>query len=197
MPKLELPVNHWLTKTQVAEALKVSEKSVERYATHNRLQRRYVPRPGQRAMPLYNPADVERIYQELYGVTQFILPPVEVQDGPPQSRAKAAAQRARDGSSVTALATAAPMAMLAEAFLRKMSESAELARVWMPLSDATQVSGLPRWYLEQAIADARLPAHDVSRLGSAQRRWRVRRADLESLALPATSSPAKRMKAAS
>lgn len=196
MPQPDPLLNDWLTKEQVAEALKVSGKSVERYATQGRVQRRHVPKKGQRPMPLYNPADVERIHGELYGISAFVIPPAPPQPegGPANTRAMAAAQRAREGIMSQAVA---PLAMLAEAFTRKQGDQpGSPARLWMPLADAAKLSGLPRWYLEGAIADGRLVAHDVSHSKSQKRRWRVRRADLETLAIPLATAPAKRMKAA-
>jgi hypothetical protein len=189
-PKGPMPAKpdaiEWLTKKQAAEVLKVSEKSIERYATQKRIQYRYVPQSGRRPQPLYNAADVERLRQELYGISPFVIPKTKIENrngGPTQMRTRAATKRAREAATAIAISPAAPMALLGDMLGRKFIEFSSAApdRIWIPLGDAAELCGLPRWYLEQAIRDGRLPAHDVSRAGSPKRRWRVRKADLEAL----------------
>jgi hypothetical protein len=167
-PQSETPdFTNWLTKEQAAETLKVSTKSVERYATQGKLQRKYVPKEGQRPMPLFNPDDVQRLSAELCGVSPFVLKGAEIERIP----------AAREQSAVPAKLGEVALKLMEKALLNSGDSP-----IWIPLKDAAKASGLPKWYLETAIATGKLPAHNIARQNSRQRRLRVRRADLEALA---------------
>ena len=51
----------WLTKTQAATFLRVSEKTIERLATKGDVRRATRKRPGVRPLPVYDPDDLQKI----------------------------------------------------------------------------------------------------------------------------------------
>lgn len=66
----------WYTKTQVAEILAVSTKTVEKLAGDGKLQQQTVPRHGKPPIVVFHPADVERERQARNPDGQlFVVPP--------------------------------------------------------------------------------------------------------------------------
>ena len=65
---------HWKTQTEAATMLECSEKTISRYATQNKIQRALRRVPGRKPMPVFNPADIERIRGETVEVKPFAEP---------------------------------------------------------------------------------------------------------------------------
>ena len=55
------PLNDWLTKTQAAVFLQVSEKTIERLASKGDVRRATRKRPGVRPLPVYDPDDLQKV----------------------------------------------------------------------------------------------------------------------------------------
>lgn len=66
----------WYTKTQVAQMLAVSTKTVEKLAGDGKLQQQTVPRQGRPPIVVFHPGDVERERQARNPDGQlFVVPP--------------------------------------------------------------------------------------------------------------------------
>src|SRR5215831_5663548 len=61
---MSITLDNWLTKSQAAQELGVSEKTIDRMTAAQRLEKRDYKQPGKSAIVLINRADVERIKAE-------------------------------------------------------------------------------------------------------------------------------------
>lgn len=158
----------WLTKHQAAEALGISTKWVEKLAKEGRLQQA-LWRPNRRGHPcvVYHPEDVERERLRRAGdPAPFVVAGDEV-PLPPNGNGHALVPAAAPVEDV--------LRSLIAAVVRAASESsANSQKLFLTLTEAAQVSGLPRSYLRRLIRDGELEATPT-------RPQRVRRRDLEKL----------------
>lgn len=168
----------WLTKQQVADAIGVSTKTVEKLADQKKLQQAYWRRPETGAkIVVYHPADVDRIRKERNPDAQpFVVPPV------------AAAAAAGAGQSTTADLARVPAGNVVERLFHALANSAESGsqnsqthqvrvaeRLFLKIPEASAYSGLPQAHLRTLIGEGKLTA---LKTGAG---WRIRRTDLEKL----------------
>jgi len=64
----------WLTKTEVAQLLGVTERTVDRYVGDGQINRAYRRVPGRREMPVFHPGDVDRIRTATVEMQPFVMP---------------------------------------------------------------------------------------------------------------------------
>lgn len=168
-------LSSWLTKRQAAEALEVSEKSIERYVKAKRLKSRMRRAPGQRPVVVYDPESIQsmkanRDQDELYeDVT-----PVEEVVGDAKALVKSTRHPAAPALQMPTNLPAALAALLAGLETGKTSVSIE-RRVFLTLTEAAHFSGLPASLLRQLISSGKLQA---MKTGAG---WRIPRSALELL----------------
>ena len=146
-------LNDWLTKTQAAAFLKISEKTIERLAAKGDLRRATRKRDGIRPLPVYNPDDLEQIRQSQ-------TPRVEIvpQAEPPQQQ--------------PALVPRADLPSLLKNLFP--SDPPLRDKLFLTIKEAARFAGLPQATIRRLIRSAALPA--VKAGG-----WRIKRSDLEAL----------------
>ena len=146
----------WLTKNQVAVALEVVGKTVERMARRGELRQVWRQRGGRRPLAIYNPDDVAKVKARLAS-GDSIPSPV----GPLCAEPKGVWRRT------------APA---------KMPSCPVHVKLYLDTWEAAAYSGLPRAFLEQLIKDGALDVHIVG-VNSRGQRKRIKRSDLEHLHL--------------
>lgn len=189
-----------MTRSEVAEALGVSEKTVARYVTAGRLSARYVRGKTGQQLEIAE-ADVERLKTEIE--TPIAVPTVAATAlaAPPETleiseRSKVSASEQKHSASLARLNDERPMdaptpsltlsalARIVRAVMeedepgqaRSSKDKAEVAienKLLLSLDEAVALSGVPRAQLNAARRDGRLKAR---RMG---RGYKVRREDLE------------------
>lgn len=157
-------LSHWLTKTQAAEALGVSTKTIEKLAEGGTIQKQTWRRPGKPAIAIYHPNDIQRErIKRNPDAEPFVLP----QDDVPPPRASTALVKSQ----------ASPEAFMAAFMesLRRPEEEIRLSeRHYLTVKQASKLTGLTESYLMRKIKASELPAiKDVS--------WKIKRSDLEKL----------------
>ena len=149
-------LNDWLTKTQAAAFLQVSEKTIERLASKGDLHRATRKRQGARPLPVYDPDDLQKVKD-----SQTTTPAVVPEAAPTQT--KALAPRLDFPS-----------------FLQALSETPRDVplqdKLFLNLKEAARYSGLPLSLIRRLIKENKLPAIKAGG-------WRIKRADLEQLDL--------------
>ena len=146
-------LDDWLTKTQAAAFLTISEKTIERLCAKRELRRESRKRSGVRPLVVYHPDDLQRIKDSQ-------TPRVEIMaqaDPQPQS-------------------ALVPRADLLPSLLQNLFPSDPPLRdkLYLTVTEAASFAGLPKNTIRRLIRSAALPA--VKAGG-----WRIRRSDLESL----------------
>ena len=144
----------WLTKTQAAAFLKISEKTIERLAAKGELRRESRKRPGVRPLVVYHPDDLQQIKDSQ-------IPHVEImaQADPQQQSALV------------------PRADLLPSLLQTLFPSDNLPlrdKLFFTLKEAARFAGLPQATIRRLIHAAKLPA--VKAGG-----WRIKRSDLDNI----------------
>ena len=173
----------WLTKTQVAEILAVSERTVTSMSTGDnpKIQTTAQPRPGKAPLNLYHPGDVERLRQERNTDKPFLMP---FQEDVEASR------------NLPAIAESVGQVLAQPATLRIML--LEMADAMRPrrgpqfynTDQAARLLGLPKSQIERSRKSGRLPSRF---LGG---RWFYRREDLETFEPEWETPPVRKVKAA-
>lgn len=175
----------WLTTSQTAAALKVTERTVARLVQRGKLHPKKVRIPGRQDTPLFDPAEIAT-YLGTDEPEQFALEP--------KKAALPVAVPAPPPATADAGQLAAFLAMLADQITARISQtvSGQLAerdtrvpisqRLYLTLAEASAYTGLPRGYLQQLIDAGQLRAVEVGKSGKGTRR-RVARADLDALQL--------------
>ena len=150
-------LDDWKTKGEAAELLGCSEKTVERYAKQNRIQKVLRRNPGRKAMPVFHPGDIETLRAEAVRLKAF---PVD------RTTTQALALPARQGA----------VEMLVNLMADRVSPPATAARhkLFLTLAEAADYSGMSQGWLRQKIRAGALPAIKT-------RGWKIRRSDLEEL----------------
>jgi hypothetical protein len=169
-------VADWLTKSQAAELIGVSTKTIEAWAQAKKLQQAARPQAHGPALAVYHPEDVARLASERRTApAAFVLP--------------AGSDVARgNGAGLSQLRDTGPAgAELLREFLSALvhavgatsqnpenatSESSQ--KSFVTIAEASAITGLTQAYLRRCIATGGLKAiRDVG--------WRIRRKDLEAL----------------
>lgn len=164
----------WLTKAEVAQALGVDERTVERRARRGVLTSRM--RPGFPTM--YNPADVAKVAAAGHTVHRAAIAPADGNGNGHDPR--------------TALERAA-FVTSGDQFLGPALRFLERLTALLPDGPTrpTGPTGPPFLTLDEAAAESHLPAHELRRFirekklvpvcGRSARTWRIRRRDLKRL----------------
>ena len=148
-------LNDWLTKTQAAAFLQVSEKTIERLATKGDVRRATRKRAGVRPLPVYDPRDLEKVKDSQTAQVEVV------------PRAEA--------SQPTALAPHVDL----PSFLQALFPATDIPlrdKLFLNIKEAARYAGLPQSTIRRLIHAGKIPA--VKAGG-----WRIKRSDLEQLDL--------------
>ena len=149
-------LNDWLTKTQAAAFLRVSEKTIERLATKGDVRRATRKRPGVRPLPVYDPADLQKIKDSQ-------TPQVEIVHHAEATPPLGLAPRVDLPSFLQALIPPQPDTLLRD-------------KLFLTIKEAARYSGLPQSTIRRLIRAEKLPAVKVGG-------WRIKRSALEQVDL--------------
>jgi hypothetical protein len=147
----------WITKTEAAQTLGVSEKSIERMTTRGKLESAMRHQDGRRSCVVYNPADVAAMRAKLAAITKTEVLPKRVEAPAPT-----------------------PAPTLAPSLAETLAHMATLAREHRPTSyvspqDAVRITGLSVATIADQAAAGAIKTMPYGR------GVRYRRADLEAL----------------
>ena len=150
---MDTHLEDWLTKTQAAAFLKISEKTIERLAAKGELRRESRKRSGVRPLVVYHPDDLQQIKDSQ-------TPRVEIMaqaDPQPQP-------------------ALVPRADLLPSLLQNLfpSDLPLRDKLFLTVKEAARFAGLPQATIRRLIHATALPA--VKAGG-----WRIKRSDLENL----------------
>jgi len=148
----------WPTLEEVVQRTGLSERTLHRLIAKNKVRREYRRLVGRKPVSIIDPESVAALAQPLLHPLPETLPTVT----PPPAIPPAALPQP-DLSALSALL--AGLGITGVPLDKK---------IYLTLSEAVQLSGLPRTHLRRCIADGSLPA---KKLGG----WRIRRSDLEAL----------------
>ena len=149
------PLKDWLTKTEAAAFLRVSEKTVERLATKGDVRRTTRKRHGVRPLPVYNPDDLQKVKDSQTAQVQVV----------PQAEA----------GQTQALAPRVDL----PSFLQSLVNGADVPlrdKLFLSVKEATRFSGLPESTIRRLLRSGKLP-------GVKTGGWRIKRSDLEQVDL--------------
>ena len=149
----EDPLNDWLTKTEAAAFLRVSEKTIERLAAKGDVRRATRKRAGLRPLPVYDPRGLEKLKD-----SQTIEAVVVPQD---------------HGNPTQALAPRPDLSSFLEALLPAKGVPLQ-DKLFLNVKEAALYSGLPQATIRRLIHSGDLPA---AKAGG----WRIQRSDLKQL----------------
>jgi excisionase family DNA binding protein len=159
-----------MTKDEVAELLEVSTRQVERFTSAGRLSVTY-ERGTTRKVPVYVRSDVERLKDEIENTTHArpaFVPAESQQTGIATISDRGASQLSE---LVAILRDAADSSRQREDQPASITDLAH--KLTLSLMEASQLSGLSRNHLRQAIEEKKLKARIIGR------GWRVKREDLD------------------
>ena len=146
----------WLTKTQAATFLRVSEKTIERLATKGDVRRATRKRPGVRPLPVYDPAALQKIKDSQTPHVE-IIPHAEAT--PPLG-----------------LAPRVDLPSFLQALLPPQPDTLLRDKLFLTIKEAARYSGLPQSTIRRLIRAEKLPAVKVGG-------WRIKRSALEQVDL--------------
>lgn len=149
-----LDFSTWLTKTQAAEAIGVSTKTIEQFAKDGKIQQA-AWRPHNRGAEkaVYQPDDVARIASERKpGLAAFVLPAGVTPPVNGNGHQALAVSRNRDNSPAIAI-DLSPLASLA-AVLQTLADRAPVSentseKLFLTIPEAAAVSGLSQAHLRR------------------------------------------------
>ncbi len=150
----------WVTKQQAAAALGVTTKTIERLAQEKKIQQgRWQAPGGGPVRAVYHPDDIDRLARQRQQPAPgpFVIP----------AEPEALVERAAPPDEMLRLLWAAALRAVTE-----MSQTSET--LFVTIEQAALVAGVSRAYLRRAIQAGTLPAVK-------DRRWRIRRRDLQTL----------------
>jgi len=159
-----------MTKDEVAELLEVSTRQVERFTSAGRLSATY-ERGTTRKVPVYVRSEVERLKGEIENTTHArpaFVPAESQQTGIATISDRGASQLSE---LVAILRDAADSSRQREDQPASITDLAH--KLTLSLMEASQLSGLSRGHLRQAIGEKKLKARIIGR------GWRVKREDLD------------------
>ena len=150
----------WQTKAEAVALLGISERTIERMVQAGRIHQVYKHVPGRRPIAVLNPKDIGKVKAET--IKPVPVPVVhEDTDGASRDLVPLSPQNAASHL-LTALASVTPQRVPVT------------SKVYLPLKEASEYSGLPAAYLRRLIGEGTLPALKTGG-------YRIRRADLEKL----------------
>lgn len=171
----------WLTKKQAADALEVSTKTVEKFASDKLLEFVMTKNPETGATIVkYHPRDVRKLRKErMPDAAPFVLPPdgtvkILKADDSPAALMELPAAPGIGAALVKTLAEGMTRAT-AQMFERQANAVPLHRRLYLTRAEAAQYSGLPLSEIMLRIKSQELPAIRTGR------GWRIRRRDLERL----------------
>ena len=143
----------WLTKTEVAGILRISERSVQNLASEGKLQSRPQSREGKAPIVVYHPSDVERVRAERQAQMVFVMPPDSASPASGQSLATAAANQGKNLEVLEAFM---------EAVSEKLLKPSELAhKRYLTMAEAIVYTGCGRSHIQ-----ARCKPHPIGPRGA-------------------------------
>jgi len=156
----------WLSEPEAARRLGISERQLRtRAAQGKRPERRYRPRPGGKAQPVYNPRDVEDLE-----ATRPVVVPADV----PARLADLAAPNVQPVPAWNVNALTPFLERITQALERRLQPPAPVLP-WVTMPEAARIIGLSENLLRALVRTGRLGC-----LRDKQG-WKVRRLDLEHL----------------
>lgn len=150
-----------MNKAEVCAELSVSDRTVQRLSSQGRLQVRYENAPNGGRRPVYEPADVEKLKKEMAAGTNGGRATTG-QALTVAGRLPAQFTQMLDGLLAIARANPAP------------AQIRTTEKLTLTLAEASELSGLSRGFLRQAIANRKLRG-----IKGAGRGFRIKRVDLE------------------
>ena len=148
-------LDDWLTKTQAASVLQVSEKTIERLARKGEIRRETRKRTGARSLPVYSPEDLERVKAEQ-------IPQVAVL--PPQAEA----------GEVPAVVPRVDLPSFLQALIPGTGDVPVKDKLFLTVKEAVRYSGLPESTIRRLLRGGKLPAIKAGG-------WRIPRQALEEM----------------
>ena len=154
----EQQLDAWKSKTEAAQILGCSLKTIERLATQKKIQKAMRRIPGRKAKPVYHPGDIEAIRAGTAQLEPF-------QGGEHEPAAALAPARRNSGFELLLqlLSNSGPVTPAATAPRHKL---------FLTLKEAVDYSGMSRGWLLNKIKAGEL--HAIKAGG-----WKIRRSDLE------------------
>ena len=150
----------WKTKAEAVALLGISERTIERMVQAGRIQQAYKRVPSRRPIAVLNPKDIDKVKAE---TIKPVSVPVPLEDTDGVSRALTPLSSQNNVSHLlTALASVTPQRVPLT------------SKIFLPLKEASEYSGLPMAYLRRLIGEGALPALKTGG-------YRIRRTDLENL----------------
>jgi excisionase family DNA binding protein len=166
----------WLTKAQVADAIGVSTKTVEKLAADKQLQQASVKRAGKPPIVVYHPGDVERVRKDRNPEGEAFAVPTSDRSGIPDHPTAESGTNAETALTKRAGEPAAfgVMAALIKELGNGSAQVRLTERMYLTVKETSELTGLTQTYVMRKIKAGVLPAiRDVG--------WKVRRSDLEKL----------------
>ena len=154
------PLDAWKSKSEAAQIIGCSPKTIERLATQKKIQKAMRRIPGRKATPVYHPGDIEAIRA---GTAQ--LEPFQI--GERESAADLAPARRNSGVELL-------LQLLSNSGAGTATATAPRHKLFLTLKEAADYSGMSRGWLLRKIKASELPA--VKTGG-----WKIRRSDLEQI----------------
>jgi excisionase family DNA binding protein len=150
----------WKTKAEAVALLGISERTIERMVQAGRIKQAYKRVPNRRPLAVLSPKDLDKVRAE---TIKPMSAPVPHEDTDGASRALAPRSSPNNASHLlSALASVTPQRVPVA------------SKVFLPLKEASEYSGLPMAYLRRLIGEGTLPALKTGG-------FRIRRTDLENL----------------
>ncbi len=158
-----------ITKEEAAEILGAKNvRTVERYAAKGRLSVIY-EKGTTRDVPMYDETQVRALAEQSKAPTTPMRPSIE----PPSANGSMAIATRNDNSDTRLSQAVAFLAEMEKARRVEPSITDLAHKLTLSLMEASQLSGLSRGHLRQAIEEKKLKARILGR------GWRVKRADLD------------------
>lgn len=158
----------WLTKTEAAELVGTSTRTIERWAGDGTLKPLYYKQPNQRAVAVFAKADIEKVKQER------LLNPLPARREPtsPKPTPSPVANHALVRQENQGLPAPTFPAMAREAWMAGHVVPLR-DKIYLTMEEARAYTGLPKAYLEQMA--------NTGKVKKIPGRWLLRRQDLEQL----------------
>lgn len=154
-----------ITKEEAAGILGKDARTVERYASKGKLSVVY-EKGTTRDVPMYDDAEVQALAEQLKAPSTAIRPSI--------AAGEQTAIATRDDNHDNRLSQAVAFLLETQNGRRQEPTVTDLAhKLTLSLAEASQLAGLSRGYLRQAIEDKKLKARIIGK------GWRVKRSDLE------------------
>lgn len=171
----------WLSKTQAAAALGVTDRTIDRMVQRGQLHPQHHKQPGRATSPFFDPEEIARYTGQL-DLVPVPPPAVPAPPMPPAATLSDAGQLAALLASLADQLTSRLTQAVADQLAARDTRVPIPQRLYLTLAEASAYTGLPRGYLQQLIDAGQLRAVEVGKSGKGTKR-RVARVDLETLRL--------------